>query len=80
MAKEGNNTRILDIRGRGIPFRSTFIKLYYKRVNLRHNNPTNNLINNFTSENQANTKPNAILNNKLKRNPLRKRGHPKKLD
>jgi hypothetical protein len=80
MAKEGNNTRILDIRGRGVPFYSTSIKLYYKSVNSRYNNPTNDLTNNFTSENRANTKLDAIPNNKLKRNPLRKRGRPKKLN
>jgi hypothetical protein len=35
MAKEGDNTRIINIRDRGILFRFILIKLYYKDINLR---------------------------------------------
>ena len=80
MAKEGNNTRILDIGGWGVPFCSISIKLYYKNVNLGHDNPTNDLTDNIIGENRANTQLDTILNNKLRRNLLRKRGRPKKLD
>jgi len=79
MAKKGNNTRILDIRGRGVPFRSTSIKLYYKDVNPEYNNFTNNITNNPTDKAPT---PNDITPNddEPKRNPLRKRGRPKKFD
>jgi len=79
MAKEGNNTRILNIRGRGVPFRFTSIKLYYKDINPEYNNLINNIIDNLI--NKA-----PILNNitpnddKLKRNLLYKRGRPRKFD
>ena len=79
MAKEGNNTRILNIRGRGVPFRFTSIKLYYKDINPEYNNLINDIIDNLI--NKA-----PILNNitpnddKLKRNLLYKRGRPRKFD
>jgi len=43
IAKDGDNTRILDIRGRGVPFRFTSIKLYYKDVNPEYDNPTDDV-------------------------------------
>ena len=79
MAKKGNNTRILDIRGRGVPFRSTSIKLYYKDINPEYNNLINNITDNFIDK--APILNNATLNDdELRRNLLCKRGCPKKFD
>jgi len=79
IAKEGNNTRILDIKGRGVPFRFTSIKLYYKDVNPEYNNLTNNITDNPT--NKALIPNNATLNDdELRRNLLRKRGRLRKFD
>jgi hypothetical protein len=71
IAKEGNNTKIIDIRGRGVLFRLIFIKLYYKDINPEYNNFIN----------KAHLTLNAMLNNsKLKRNLLYKRGYLKKFN
>ena len=72
IAKDGDNTRILDIRGRGVPFRFTSIKLYYKDVNPEYDNLTNDI--------RPNTQLNNALDDKLRRNLTRKRGRPKKFD
>ena len=80
IAKDGDNTRILDIRGRGVPFRFTSIKLYYKDVNPEYNNFTDNVIDNLINGNRLNTQLNNIPNDELKHNLTRKRGRLKKFD
>jgi hypothetical protein len=80
IAKDNNNTRIFNIRSRGVPFRFTSIKLYYKDVNPEYNNFINNITNNPINGNRPNTQLNNILNDELKRNLTRKRGRPKKFD
>jgi hypothetical protein len=70
VAKEGENiTRIVQIGNRQVPFRYTSIKLYYEDVNPRNNDLKDEVLLNAT-----------LNNNKLKRNLLRKRGRPKKLN
>jgi hypothetical protein len=68
MAKDKDNTRILDIGGWGVLFYFISIKLYYKDVNLGDD---------YSKDNYQ---MNNGLNAKLRHNLLRKRGYLRKLD
>jgi hypothetical protein len=80
MAKDSNNTRILNIGGRGVPFRFTSIKLYYKDVNPEYNNFTDDITDNPIDGNRLNTQLNNTPNDELRCNLTRKRGRPRKFD
>ena len=83
MTKEGENTtRIVQISNRQVPFRYISIKLYYKDVNLRDNHLEDNYqINDDNHQiDDDNYQMDDRLDAKLKRNLLRKRGRPRKLD
>ena len=83
VAKEGENTTgIVQIGNRQVPFRYISIKLYYKDVNLGDNHLEDNYQindNNYQIDDDNYQMDNG-LDAKLRRNLLRKRGRPRKLD
>jgi hypothetical protein len=76
VAKERENTTgIVQISNWQVPFYYILIKLYYKDINLRDNHLEDNY-----QINDNNYQIDDGLDAKLKRNLLRKRGYPRKLD
>jgi hypothetical protein len=76
VAKEGENiTRIVQMGNRQVPFCYISIKLYYKDVN-----PGDDHLEDNYQINDDNHQIDDGLDAKLRRNLLRKRGRPRKLD